>query len=321
MKALLLSVIALTGVQAVSHAQAPTPYPSRPIKLVVAFAAGGAPDTMGRAYAEKFRDFSAGQPVIVENKPGATGSIGADHVAKSPPDGHTLLINSSALVINPWVMKPTFDIRKDLVPVVRTAVTPYLMTISPHLPVQNFDEFIAYAKNHPGKVACGTYGLASPPHLHLEMLKKAAGVDILHVPYKTYMQALTDLLSGQVQCSIDPPTIPLPHVQAGKIRAIAHTGAGVMPLFKDITAIGKRYPGTAVTGWQAIFAPAGTPAPILAKLRTDWQKVILDPQIGEKIRGFGFEPGGDSIDAFAKEILDDYDKFGRVIKDNNIRLE
>lgn len=321
MKAFLLSVIALAGVHAVSHAQAPAPYPSRPIKLVVAFAAGGAPDTMGRAYAEKFRDFTAGQPVIVENKPGATGSIGADHVAKSPPDGYTLLINSSALVINPWVMKPTFDIRKDLVPVVRSAVTPYLMTISPHLPAQNFDEFIAYAKNHPGKVACGTYGLASPPHLHLEMLKKAAGVDILHVPYKTYMQALTDLLSGQVQCSIDPPTIPIPHVQAGKIRAIAHTGEGVMPLFKDITAIGKRYPGTAVTGWQAIFAPAGTPAPILAKLRADWQKVILDPQIGEKIRGFGFEPGGDSIDAFAKEILDDYDKFGRVIKDNNIRLE
>lgn len=321
MKKLLLSVIALAGVHAVSLAQSPAPYPSRPIKLVVAFAAGGAPDTMGRAYAEKFKDFTAGQPIIVENKPGATGSIGADYVAKSAPDGYTLLINSSALVVNPWVMKPTFDIRKDLVPVVRTAMTSYLLTISPHLPVQNFEEFIAYAKAHPGKVACGTYGLASPPHLHLEMLKKAAGVDILHVPYKTFMQTLTDLLSGQVQCSIDPPTIPIPHVQAGKIRAIAHTGEGVMPLFKDITAIGKRYPGTSVVGWQAIFAPAGTPAPILAKLRTDWQKVIQDPQIGERIRGFGFEPGGDSIDVFAKEILDDYDKFGRVIKENNIRLE
>lgn len=320
MKTLLLSLIALAGVHAATTTQAQAPYPSRPIKLVVAYAAGGAPDTMSRAYVEKFKEFVE-QPVIVENRPGATGSIGADYVAKAPADGYTLLVNSSALVVNPWVMKPAFDIRKDLVPVVRTAVTPYLMTISPHVPAKNFDEFIAYTKNNPGKVACGTYGIASPPHLHLEMLKKAAGIEILHVPYKTYMQALAGLMSGQVQCSIDPPTIPIPHVQAGKIRAIAHTGEGVMPLFKDITAIGKRYPGTGVVGWQAIFAPAGTPVPILAKLRADWQKVILDPKIGEKIRAFGFEPGGDSIDVFAQEILDDYDKYGRIIKDNNIRLQ
>lgn len=314
----LLQMLILVGVVPTVFAQ--TSYPSRPIKMVVAFAAGGAPDTMTRVYLEKMKEF-VGQPIIVENKPGATGSIGADFVSKAPSDGYTLLMNSSALVVNAWTMQQSFDIRKDFVPVVRTATTPYLMTVSPHLPVKNFDEFVAYAKKNPGKLACGTYGPASPPHLHLELLKKELGLNIIHVPYKSFMPALTDLLSGQLQCSIDPPAIPVPHVQSGKIRAIAHTGDKPMPLFKEITAIGAKYPNTKVVGWQAVFVHSATPPAIVTQLRSDWQKVIESPEIGVKIRSYGFDPGGGSIEEFAKDIVDDYDKFGRVIRENNIRLD
>lgn len=314
---LLLGIAALCFVTA---ANAQAHYPDRPVKLVVAFSPGGAPDIMARAYAEKLKEF-VGQPVIVDNKPGATGAIGADIVAKAPADGYTLLLNSSAMVINPWVVKQPFDFQKDLAPVIRTAETPYVITVNNNLPVRNLTEFIAYAKGNPGKVLCGTYGIASPPHLALELLKKEAKIDVLHVPYKTFGQALPDLLSGQLTCSIDPPTIPMQQVRAGKIRAIAHTGTTPMESAPELQGIGKRYPVASVVGWQAIFAPASTPAPVLEKLRSEWRKVVSSPDVAQKIRDAGFQPGTDSVDAFVQSIATDYEKFGRVIKDNNIRLE
>lgn len=308
------------GVFAIAPSRAQTAYPDRPLKLVVAFAPGGAPDIMGRAYAERLKS-QLGQAVIVDNKPGATGAIGADLVAKAPADGYTLLLNSSAMVINPWVVKQPFDVLKDLVPVVRTAETPYVVTVGPQVPVQNLDDFVAYAKKNPGKVLCGTYGVASPPHLALELLKKEAGLDIVHVPYKTFAQALPDLLSGQLTCSIDPPTVPMQQVRAGRIKVVAHTGSNPMDVAPDLDAIGKRYPVASVVGWQAIFAPAATPAPILSRLRSEWQKVVSASDVVQKIRDAGFQPGNDTVEAFARSIQADHDKFGRVIKDNNIRLD
>lgn len=313
-------VIACLGTLAAFAALAQASFPDRPLRLIVAFAPGGAPDMMARAYAEKLKA-QLGQPVIVDNRPGATGAIGADAVAKAQPDGYTLLLNSSAMVINPWVVRQPFDFQKDLAPVVRTAETPYIMTINPALPIRSLDEFVGYARKNPGKLMCATYGIASPPHLSLELLKKEAGIDVVHVPYKTFSQALPDLVSGQISCSIDPPTVPAPHVRAGRIRAIAHTGSGRMDMFPDVDAIGSRYPVAAVVGWQAIFAPSGTPPPVLARLRSEWQKVITSPEVAQKIRDAGFQPGGDAIDAFIRSIASDYDKFGRVIRDNNIRLE
>lgn len=295
-------------------------YPDRPVKLIVAFAPGSAPDIMARAYAEKLRD-QLGQAIVVDNKPGATGAIGADQVAKSPADGYTLLLNSSAMVINPWVKKQSFDFRKDLAPVARTAVTPYLVTVNPKLPISNLAEFIAYAKKNPGKLSCATYGIASPPHLALELFKKEAGIDVLHVPYRTFGQALPDLVSGQLSCSIDPPTAPAPQVAAGHIRAIAHTGNATMEAFPKVDAIGKQFPVATVVGWQAIYAPAGTPAPVLTRLRAEWQKTLSNPAIQKTIRESGFELSTGSLEDFNKEIDADYQKFGRVIKENDIRLD
>lgn len=295
-------------------------YPERPIKLIVAFAPGSAPDIMSRVYGEKLKE-QMGQPIVVDNRPGATGAIGADLVAKAPADGYTLLLNSSAMVINPWVKKQPFDFRKDLVPVARTADTPYLVTVNPKLPIHNLAEFVDYAKKNPGKLMCATYGIASPPHLALELLKREAGIDVIHVPYKTFGQALPDLVSGQLSCSIDPPTSPAPHVAAGAIRAVAQTGNAPMDAFPNVDPIGKRFPVATVVGWQAIYAPAATPAPVLSKLRVEWQKALASDTVQKTIREAGFQSSKGTLDDFSKEIDADYQKFGRVIKDNDIRLD
>ncbi|MBB3178726.1 tripartite tricarboxylate transporter substrate binding protein [Variovorax sp. Sphag1AA] len=314
------ALVSLAALAATGSALAQGGYPERPIRLIVAFAAGSVTDIMGRAYGEQLRD-QLGQPIVVDNRPGATGAIGADLVAKAPADGYTLLLNSSAMVINPWVKKQPFDFRKDLVPVARAANSVYLLTVNPSLPIRNLSEFIDYAKKNPGKLLCATYGIASPPHLALELLKKEAGIDVVHVPYKTFAQALPDLISGQLSCSLDPPTIPLQQVAAGKIRAVAQTGNAPMEGHPEVDAIGQRFPAATVVGWQAVFAPAATPAPVLAKLRTEWQKALASPAVQKTIRDAGFEASKGSLDDFTKEIGADYEKFGRVIRDNNIQLD
>lgn len=186
--------------------------------------------------------------------------------------------------------------------------------------MHSLDEFIAYAKQHPGKLSCGTYGVASPPHLALELLMGAAGVEIVHVPYTNFGQALPDLLSGQLDCSIDPPTMPAPHVASGRIRAIAHTGSGKMALYPGIDAVGRRYPESVVLGWQAIFVRAETPAPIRERLIAEWRRVLADPKVQERIRTAGFETSDLSIEEFDRLVQSDYEKFGQIIKARNIRL-
>ncbi|MBU1358345.1 MAG: tripartite tricarboxylate transporter substrate binding protein [Gammaproteobacteria bacterium] len=296
-------------------------YPDKPIRLVVPYAAGGAADILARSYAEKLK-LQMGQPVVVDNKPGATGTIGTDTAAKAAGDGYTLVLNSTAIVINPWLVKQPFDVMKDLTPVARTAETPYVVMVGPKVPVRNFDEFIAYAKKNPGKLECSTYGTGSPPHIALELIKKSAGIDVLHVPYKTFSQALPDLLSGQLGCAIDLPTVPLPFVKAGQLRAIANTGREPMSMYPEAEPVGKRYPGATVVGWQAIFAPASTPKPVLDKLRAGWSRALADPEVQQKIRDAGYQPsGGGSIDTFAKEMATDYEKFGKIIQETGIRQE
>jgi tripartite-type tricarboxylate transporter receptor subunit TctC len=295
-------------------------YPERPLRFIVATAAGTSADVLARIYADKLKGQLA-QPVVVDNKPGANTSIGSDAVAKALPDGYTFGLTSSALVINPWISKPPFDFAKDLVPVARTGETPYLLTINASLPIQNLEQFVAYARANPGKMSCGTYGVGSPPHLALELFKRAAGVDILHIPYKSSAQALPELFTGQLGCVVEPPPGALPYIKSGRLRVIAHTGSGTMAAYPDADPIGKRYPGAAVVGWQAIFAPAATPKPVLEKLRGEWAKVLATPEVEQKLRDAGFEPTRGSMDEFAKIIASDYEKFGRIIREANLRLE
>lgn len=312
-----LSALAMLGFGATA---AQAQYPERPLRLIVPFQAGGAPDTMARGYAERL-GAQLKQPIVVENRPGATGAIGSENLLRSAPDGHTLLVNSSAMTIVPWVVKQSFDALDDLTAVARTADTPYVITIHPGLPIQNLDDFIEYARKHPGELSCATYGVASPPHLALELLKKAADIDILHVPYKGFAQTLPDLSTGRLSCSIDPPTALLPHIASGTIRAIAHTGSRPLQAVPQAAALGERYPETEVIGWQGIFVHAKTPAPIVERLRAEWADVLADEKVVDLIRVSGFEPAGQGVDDFVETIRADHQRFGQIIAERGIRLD
>jgi len=303
----------------VSHAYAE--YPEKPVRLVVAFPGGTVPDVMARVYAEKIKELWHGQPLLVEPRPGATGTVGAELVARAPADGYTLLLNSSGLMISPWLLKTRFDVFKDLVPLIRTAYTPYLILTSGKLPIKTFDEFIDYAKKHPGQLSCATYGIGSPPHIALELLNREAGVNILHVPYST-TNSLPDTVAGTVDCSIAPPLGQDQYVKSGQVRAIAHTGNAPIALYPDAVPIGKIYPAATVLGWQAIYAPASTPKPIVEKLRSDWSKVLADPIVVQRIRDVGFEPMKDSsIDDATRSMRDEYEKFGDLVKSRGIKVQ
>ncbi len=295
-------------------------YPDKPIRFLLPSGPGSAADILGRSYGDKLSS-QMGQPVVVENKAGAAGAIAADLTARAPGDGYTIMLNSSAMAINPWFGKQPFDFQKDLTPLARSGQTPYIITVDAKLPIQNLEQFIAYAKNNPGKLSCGTYGIGSPAHLGLEMLKRAAGVDILHVPYKSSTLAIPELLNGQLGCLIEPPPGAVGHIQTGKLRVVAHTGTEVMPTFPKADPVGRLYPEATIVGWQGIFAPASTPKPVVDRLRAEWKKVLSNPEVEQKIRDTGFQPGNGSIDDFVKTMASDHERFGRVIKEAGIRPE
>lgn len=305
---------------ALAPALAAADYPDRTTRFIVPYVAGGSADVLARVYADKLKD-QLGQPVIVDNKPGATGTIGTDAAAKAPGDGYTVVLNSTAMVINPWLKRQPFDFAKDLALVAPTALTPYLLTVSAKLPVHNLAEFIAYTKARPGAVNCATYGIGSPPHLALELLNQEAQVRITHIPYKVSGAALPELLSGQLTCLIEPPPGALGMVKAGQLRFIAHTGDRPMSAYPGVEPIGRHYPRASIVGWQAVFAPASTPQPLLERLRAEWSRLLASPEVMQKIREAGFEPTQESVEDFAKVVAGDYEKFGKVIRDAGIKLD
>lgn len=298
---------------------APAEFPERPVKLVVASAPGTVADLLARLYAERLRT-ALNQPVVVDNKAGATGAIAADAVAKAPGDGYTIMLNSSALAINPWIRKQPFNFLQDLTPVARTADTPYIITVNPQK-FQNFDQMLAFAKQNPGKLECATYGVGSPPHLALELFKRAAGIYVLHVPYKSSGQAVPELLSGDIGCLVEPPPGAQALLNSGRLRVVAHTGASANNLYPHAEAIGQRFPSATVVGWQAILAPASTPQPVLQRLRTEFAQLLAQPELQNKLREAGFEPSSEGVSDFLKTMEADYQKFGRIIQDAGIRFD
>jgi tripartite-type tricarboxylate transporter receptor subunit TctC len=316
MKAWRLLIVALMALPALAMAQ----YPERPIRFILPSAAGTVADMLARSYAEKL-SAQIGQPVVIENRAGAAGAIAADVTAKAPGDGYTMLLNSSALAINPWFTKQPFDFMKDLTPIARSGQTGYIVTVDARLPIRNLDELIAYAKQNPGKLNCATYGIGSPPHLALEMFRRAAGVDILHVPYKSSNLALPEIFSGQLGCIVEPPPGAVAHIRSGRLRVVAQTGDARMSAFPEADPIGRRFPTATMVGWQGIFVPASTPKPIVDRLRGEWAKLLALPEIEQKIRDAGFQSGGGSVADFVGTMSADYDKFGRIIKEAGIRPE
>ena len=303
---------------ALAHAQ----YPSRPIHLVVPIPPGGAPDIAARVLAEKLSQ-TMGQPVVVENKPGANGNVASEYVARSAPDGHTLaLIADSQVVINPHLYrKMPFDTLKDLTPVHTVATNQFVLAINPSIPANTFPEFIEYAKKANPPLAYASGGNGSQHHLTMEMLKRRAGIDMLHVPYKGGAPATSATVAGET-AAMWAGSSNAPQIKAGRLRALAVSGGQRSVQYPELPTIGEFYPGFENSIWLAIFGPAGLPQPVLAKLREELKRTLEQPEIKQRFNSAGgLEPFVTTAEEFNALIKRDYEKYGAVVKQLGIKLD
>jgi len=309
-------------VLALATAPALAQYPSRPIKLIVPIPAGGAPDIAARVIGQKLSEL-LGQAVVVENHAGSNGNIAGDLVAKAPPDGYTLLLGQDSLVaINPHLYaKMPFDPLKDLAPVATLVSNQFVLAVNPSLPVRNFQEFIEYARRTTPPLPYASGGNGSQHHLSMEILKQRAGIDLLHVPFKGGAPATVATVAGDT-AAMFAGTSTKPQIKAGKLRALAATGARRSPEFPDLPTIGEFYPGYEVTIWLALFAPAGTPDAVLARLRTAVDKALGAPDVKEKLNAAGgVEPFVTTPEEFVALIRRDYDKYGKIVKSIGVKVD
>jgi tripartite-type tricarboxylate transporter receptor subunit TctC len=298
-------------------------WPSRPIRYVVPFAAGaGVLDIMARIVGQHLTE-KLGQQVLVDNKPGAGGILGAEIAAKAAPDGYTMLMANTALVVSPFLYaKMPFDPLTDLLPVTMVNSAPLMLVVHPSLPVKSVAEFIAYAKANPGKLNYGSGGVGTTPFLATELLKSMARFDALHVPYKGGAPALADLVAGQLSFMIEnvPGTLPL--VKDGKLRALAITSRSRSPLVPELpTMIEAGVPNYEMAGWNGVFLPKGTPAEIAAKLHEALVAVLRSPAVKEQMAGLGAEAIGNPQGEFAAFVKAESARWGAIIQEKGIKPE
>jgi tripartite-type tricarboxylate transporter receptor subunit TctC len=299
-------------------------YPTRPIRFVVPYVAGGAGDIFARTIGQKFFE-AMGQTVVIDNRPGANGIIGSDLVAKSPPDGYTIVMgNSAPFVLNPSLYaKLPYDAVRDFAPVTQGTYYAYVLIVHPSVPAKNIQELVAYAKSKPGLLAYGSTGTGSANHLAGEFLAMMTGTRLTHVPYKGSAAALVDVLGGQLPMMFDTPITSLPQLRAGKLRAIGFSGnrrAPQMPEVPTLDELGLK--GFEVSSWQAILAPAGTPKPIVDRLYRETIKALKMPDVIERLGAQGGnELVGSTPEQFAVLIKAEIAKYGKVIKEAGIRVE
>jgi len=294
-------------------------FPSRPIKLVVAYGPGGGNDILARLLAQALSPH-LGQPVVVDNRPGASGNIGSEIVAKSAPDGYTLLMATNGLTINPSLYKTIgIDVAKDLTGVAKVATAPIILVTHPSAPFRTVDELIAYAKQNPGKLNFGSPGIGTPQHLATELFMSMTGTRMVHVPYKVGAQATSELIAGQVDLMFAALISSLPHVKAGRLRAIAVGDNRRVPSVKELPTIDEAgVRGYEVGVWYAILAPANTPTEIVATINREVAKVLAMPEIVERMRAQGFESAISTPDEMNATIRKDLDKWRAVVKSAGI---
>lgn len=296
-------------------------YPDKPVKIIVPYAAGGFSDALGRALAQWFTQ-NLGQSFVVDNKPGAATIIGVDAAAKSPPDGYTLLLATGALTINPHLFsKLPYNAERDFAPISRVAELPYVLVANPSLPVGSFKELIAYAKANPGKLNFGTPGNGTAPHLAVKLLEEAAGISAQGVHYKGNGPALNDLLGGQIHLLFDGLQQPQPFVNNGKLKLLAVASLKRMPGLPDVPAISEFYTGFEASTWYQLLAPAGTPAPIVARLNGLIQKFVDDPATRDKLLSQGAILGGGTPAQLAEYSKSETLRWGALIAKSGIKLD
>jgi tripartite-type tricarboxylate transporter receptor subunit TctC len=317
-RALLLAAAGLAALPTLAQT-----FPSRPLKLVVPFAPGGSTDAIARLVAEKMAG-GLGQAVVVENRPGAAGAIATEQVVKSPADGYTLLLSTTSThallpLANPRV---SFDPASALAPIGMVARAPNVLVVSPSLPVRNVQEFVALARSRPGSMSFASSGNGTITHLVGEAFKSASGIQAVHVPYKTGVQALTDLSSGQVQFQFDSIVWTLPQARAGKLRALAVTGAKRSPLAPDLPTVAESgIAGFEGVTWFGLAVPAATPREAVARLHAELQRALQAPEIQERFAAQGAEPAPGAPEDMARQMREDRSKWGKVIQDAGVKFE
>jgi len=313
---------AITLVAALLAGGAAAQYPSKPVRLIVPIPPGGAPDISARVVGQRLGEH-LGQPVVVENRPGSNGNIAMDLVAKSAPDGYTLgLLADSMITINPHLYKRMqSDPIKDLAPVASIVSNQWVLSVNPSVPVKNFREFIEYARQARPPLAYASGGNGSIHQLAMEMLKRRAGINLIHVPYKGGAPAATATVAGEVAAMFSG-TSSAPQIKAGRLRALAVTGIKRSALFPDLPTIGEFYPGYEVTIWLGLFAAADTPDAVLAKLHAEINTVLAEPEVRVRLNAAGgLEPYITTPEEFIAQIRRDYDKYGKLVKDIGVTVD
>ena len=302
-----LCVLCVSGLVAAQQ------FPTKPVKIIVPFPPGGGADALARIMQPRLTELWK-QPVIIENKPGASGHIGADFVATSPADGYTMMMSSTASLTEKNVSQ--------FAPVTLVSASPYVVVASPKVPASNIRELVDYAKKNPGKLTFGSSGTGAASHLSAELFKSLAGVEMLHVPYKGTGQAVTDLLAGQIDLLFAPAQSVMPHVQANKLKAFAVTSARRSATVPELPTVAEAgVPGYEAIGWFGLLVPAATPAPVVQKLSADANRVLQEAEVKQRMMALGAEPSGDTPAQFAAFIRDDQAKWSKLMRERGITPE
>jgi tripartite-type tricarboxylate transporter receptor subunit TctC len=292
-------------------------YPAKPIRIIV----GPGPDALARVIGQKLTE-AWGQPVIIDQRGGGGGTISAEAVARAAPDGYTLLLATGTHTINPSMYKLSYDMVRDFAPVTLLASTPFILAVHPSVPASSVAELIRVAKSKPGALNYGSGGSGTPPHLATELFKTTAGIDMVHVPYKTVAAAITDLIAGQLQVMFTVGPAGLPQIRAGRIRALAVSTAKRSAFAPELPTVAESgLPGFDVFGWNGLLAPAGTPAPVIAKLHAEIVKALQIPEVRERIAGFGFEPVASTPEEFGEFVRADIARWAKVVKESGARVD
>ena len=320
LKALILAAAVLMPF--VAGAQTPAPYPTKPVRLMVGASPGGGTDIIARMLGEKLTESLKGT-YVVENKPGASNTIAADLTAKAPPDGHTLLVaTNTGQAIAPHLLKLNFDAIKDLTPIGLVVDVPNVLVVGPSVPANSVKELVALMKAKPGDFKYGSSGVGSTQHIAGEAFDIAAGVKSLHVPYKGSAQAHLDLIGGNVQMMFDTTSSAMSQIKAGKFKPLAVTSARRSSELPDVPTMAEAgVPSLEMTTWYAVYVTAGTPPEVVARLQAELAKIVALPDVQAKLRGLGGEPGTMTPEQFARFNVQEYERYGRLIREANIKPE
>lgn len=315
--------VAASLLAAATSASAQDTFPDKPIRIIVASAAGGASDIVSRIVADKLQQ-QFGQPVVVEAKPGANGNLAAEFVAKAPADGYTLMMGTiGVMAINPSMYKAVrFDPLKDFTPVARLVSFSNLLVVHPSVPARSVKELIDYGKANPGKLRYGSPGAGGSPHMAMVVFGQMAGLDIVHVPYKGAAPALNDLMGGHIDMAFSDPLLTLQHARSGRVRALGVSGARRLASDPEMPTIAEGgLPGYTVSGWLGIVAPAGTPPDRVAKLNAALNRALAMPDVRSKLVEQGSEITPGTPDEFGRFIRGEYDRWKKVVQDANLSAD